>query len=1539
MGAGRQAGHGGAGRLALALATLVATLIGTAAFAAPEALAASGSITITADDPPPPAQPSGSDSTYSINFTCSSVGETTCGANPTITIPLDTSTEPPMPLWDISASSNIPGLILRAEVVGGQYVITLDPALFRPGDSDTITLSVRPPNNITPDGTRWELQPTLRTDALPATTAPRPAPGEADARTHLSVSKATNDGGAVYVKGTQVIYNITARCNAGGATGNLDLTSGSLVDTLPPGLRYVSATPAPTTAPPVGSGGTITWDYPDSASLPAGCSRDGRGTTSYQIVAEIDPSVPNNTSLVNEVEFSGLPIGETTEQRTNARRPVTVVDVSPPDPGIFASKTSAAPLEIPDLGYFGTFPGDWIPGTDPTPSLNPGAAEGRYTITIRYPASGAYETNLDDPMPCLDNGSGVVYSSSDVIPPATRFDTPVIADLCRRPAFHPTVVQVSAASLATAVAAGWRPTGIRTDGTGFPLVLVGSGAGSSSHFTVPAGEVGNVAAITLQRDRAIRDPSVTMSIWGYADASLRGGDVLHDIVSATAFPTSGVPDAPITFDESADIYIEPDLPQLGVHKAFGTLGAGPGGTTAIDLVGNVAALGTLPGDVVLTDLLPAGLRWSNPTGTVNYTLTSNAGGTSRSIAGTVEYIQNFQSTGRNLIRVSFPAPAFTAGFYTLTPPADFILINVPAAATTYNNTGQLFVRGIDQETSPVCGPGTTSTPAQFESSDPLDLDGDGDQRQNYCSWTDALTVPPSGGPSFGLVKSVEGDQDPVEKFAPGIGNASEGGTATYTLRWSNTGGESLTDAVVYEILPFVGDTGVSQGESGTPRDSEFAPLFTGIVGSLPAGVTVQYSRSTNPCRDEVYPDAANRGCVNDWTSTAPLLPATVRALRFTGAGPYAPASSFAVSFGVRVPPDTVNVVAWNSAASAAEFNGSPLLPAEPPKVGLTSPAEPRTPTIETAVSSASVTPGTPVHDTVTIGNTGGGRGEIAWELHGPLPPAPDGGCAGLDWSGSPLLASGTIPVLDDGDYDTPAAAPRGAGCYGWTATIDGDDFSGPVTSPLGASGELFLVRPATISTAASALRIAPGGTVTDVVDLSGTGGGRGTLAWSLIGPIAPAADGTCAGLGWSGAATTDSGRLPIDGDGRYETPATGLTAGGCYSYVQRLTGDSPGGPSASLAGTPGETVFVGRPTVATTISAPSVLTGGTLSDRIVVGGTGGGQGQLTWQLLGPVAPGADGRCESADWSGAAVVAQGTIAVPGDGAYTTPVATVSKPGCHGYAVTLYGADYGGPVVSPAGAPGEVALVSEPVVPPARVTIVKRVDHAAIEAGDQLRYTLIVTNRGPGDASGVVVTDTPQTPMSLVRARPSQGRCSRRFPLRCALGTVRAGRRATIVVVATPRAAGLAVNHAQVTTRTPNTAPAGGVEAATRSRVLIPLRLSKRASAARVPKGGRVAFTIALVNPSGLTARSVRICDRMPSGLAFAGASVRTTVRNGARCWTVASLGPRQTKRYRITARALRCDGSQVNRVALGARNVRPRQAHAAVTVTNCVRFTG
>ncbi len=759
---------------ALAVVVVCAATATATTLVGPQLAKITGKIVIAPTTPAP--VPSGTPTNYTINFNCSAVGATSCGDDPTITIPISdvspASADPDS--WTYSASSGVNGLILSQEYdpATNSYVIHLDPDKVHPGVSYTINFSVTQPNNVTPDGTTWSIDPSFKTSDLLPTHADTPATGEATAEAKIAVSKDTNDGGSVYVVGNQVIYNITARCNAGGASGNLYLTKGSLVDTLPPNETFVSATPTPTSVDTGSTPNTVTWDYPDSQSLPAGCSADGTGTTTYQLVVELDPNTPNNSSVDNSVTFSGTPIHTVVPKQTTADKIITAITKSPSSPGNgFIGKSALGPLNIPNYGFVGTYAGHWITPANPRPANAPGSAEGEYRVTISYPASRAFETAIADPVPCLDNKSGVVYSSNT--PSGDIGDPASVDNLCQNPAFNPTVVQVNSASLPQAAAGGWTPTGIRPDGSSFQLTLNGT-AGTSAYYEVPSADVGQVAAILLPANSSLTDVRMSMYVFGYADKTLVGGDVLHNIATASAYPVdpSAGNAGPFTQSYAADLYIEAETPQLGVYKSFGTLRAGPGGTTALNITGHLSAAHPLPGPVIISDLLPYAMTWSNPATTVKATIKDSAGA-STTVDAKVDDITNYNNSGRELIRIEVPSDAIVSGFYTITFPSGFVYVSVPTGAQTYNNFVDEFVKGVGQNTQSDCGQGTGTTASTFESSDPLDLSGIGVKDINYCEWGASLKVPPPSGPAYALQKTVQGSNDPAPVYPLGIGNTTQ----------------------------------------------------------------------------------------------------------------------------------------------------------------------------------------------------------------------------------------------------------------------------------------------------------------------------------------------------------------------------------------------------------------------------------------------------------------------------------------------------------------------------------------------------------------------------------------------------------------------------------------------------------------------------------------------------------------------------------------------------------------------------------------------
>jgi uncharacterized repeat protein (TIGR01451 family) len=1649
---------------AFALLVSVAALL---CFGVTGALAAGGSaeIEITRTNGIP--QNSGAPTQYSINFSCSGVEATTCGEEPEIRIPLVLTTAlgetPAMETWTYVASSGIAGLVKEKIIEGGELVLKLDPTKLIPGESDTIQLAVTPPNGITPNGTGWSLTPTFETEDIEPVLAKSTATGEAVSTAPLAVSKKTLDEGAVYVRGHQVIFNITAQCSPGATTGKLFMTEGSLTDLLPEGLEYVSATPAPSeVVPGVGGPTKILWNYGSGAALPPGCGQGSTGSGTYQVVAEVPAVGPNAEAVENKVTFAGLPIDQP-QKETSAAVPLTLINEAP-SPGelgtAFLTKSSQAPLCIEGAGpperadcYAGTYPGHWINPNATAPGFNPGAAEGRFEVSIRYPASRAYETALVDPMPCLEELSGTTYSSLPV-PGAVESGA---APLCPDPAFHPTVVWVTAPSLGAAVAEGWRPFAILTDGEEIPIAL-GANSGGSAYFDIPAGEVAEVAAIELPPNGNLTDNQLRMAIFGYGDTTLVGGNVLENIATASAYPLGSATPAGTSRD-NARIFIEPADVQLGIKKTFGGLSNGPGGTTQRSTMGLVGSLTvpagkTLPGPVLLADLLPEGMTWQNPVTTANFTVTNGLAGP-QTVTATITRDANYRELGRELIRVSLPKALFEkeekGGFFTIRPPVGLFLMEVPNETRTFNNHAQIFVSGIGRETRPACGGGEGTAEAEFQSVDELDLSGTGEREQNYCESESPLVVKATGGPNFSLKKFVQGDLDPSRKAALGIGKAARGGSGIFSLIWTNNGSAPLANPVVYDILPFVGDTGVDEGQSGNPRGSEFGTEFVEVVTPLPAGVVVEYSTSTNPCRPQVNP-GAGATCLEDWTTTVPATAATVKALRFTDPGNYLPGASFEVGVKVGLPSGEVNDVAWNSAAADAETTaGEVLRPAEPPKVGIEAEAPLITPTLGTAVSEASILPLRKVSDAVTVGGTTGLNGTVSWKLLGPVAPVAGGctglawggaavtdqgsfaiagdgthstaetlltahgcyayettvegpgfvpvtsaagtagelvlvhpatpalltavsaasvlpetpitdsveivgtkefegtvqwtlfgpiapnakeSCVGLDWTGAPVFDEGEFTIAEDGTGTTAPSVPIGHGCYGYEATIEGAHLE-TFVSAVGSPGEMVLVHPATptLGTSVSAASVLPDASVSDAITIGATEGFEGALSWRLRGPVPAAADGTCNGLDWTGAATVAGGELEVAEDGTLTTKATELEVEGCYGFQETLTGEHLA-PTFSPIGSAGETVLVhpSMPTLATTASPGSAGPGAEASDQITVGGTSGFAGTVSWQLVGPVAASGE-SCAAANWSGAAVVAQGTLPIKGDETVKTPGTALSAPGCYGYQETVAGTHLA-KVSTPVGGAGETVLIK--AAPPAlhaHLVIVKRVDRSEVAIGTPLHFTIEVRNKGKGPAVDVVVTDTPHSPLDFDSADPSRGSCGHGFPLVCKIGMLKAGASATIEVVATPTVGGKVVNAAKVTSPSdPATHSVNGVRAATASEALIPLRLSKTVAPRTVIAGGRLHYTLAIANPTAAAARAFHVCDRLPAGLQLVSSSIKATLKNGSYCWKLAGMKAHAIAKIAVDARVLAgAGGSLVNTATMGGGDVMPAKASAAVQV--------
>lgn len=225
---------------------------------------------------------------------------------------------------------------------------------------------------------------------------------------------------------------------------------------------------------------------------------------------------------------------------------------------------------------------------------------------------------------------------------------------------------------------------------------------------------------------------------------------------------------------------------------------------------------------------------------------------------------------------------------------------------------------------------------QAYTADSRDVDQDGNITERLATHSYNVAVETGNGVS-GLesVMYVRGELDSAWTKFPSVGQTVTGGKADYELHVRNIGGVVMRNTLIVDILPLTGDTGVIDL---SPRGSQWSPFLVGAV-EAPAGVTVYYSASRNPCRPELVPSGPP-GCEDaQWTSTVPDDITIVRSLKFdlTGLDIF-PGDELVLTWPMRAPwgAPTNGEVAWNSFGfvSTRADNGDSLLASEPVKTGI-----------------------------------------------------------------------------------------------------------------------------------------------------------------------------------------------------------------------------------------------------------------------------------------------------------------------------------------------------------------------------------------------------------------------------------------------------------------------------------------------------------------------------------------------------------------------------------------------------------------------------
>jgi len=212
------------------------------------------------------------------------------------------------------------------------------------------------------------------------------------------------------------------------------------------------------------------------------------------------------------------------------------------------------------------------------------------------------------------------------------------------------------------------------------------------------------------------------------------------------------------------------------------------------------------------------------------------------------------------------------------------------------------------------------------------------------------------------------------------------------------------------------------------------------------------------------------------------------------------------------------------------------------------------------------------------------------------------------------------------------------------------------------------------------------------------------------------------------------------------------------------------------------------------------------------------------------------------------------------------------------------------------------------------------------GSNVTFTVVVTNGGPDQATGVVVNDLLPAGLVFVSSNVTQGSYVSGTGV-WTVGSINSGSTATLTLVARVNTTASIDNVAQVTASgvpdpdsTPNDNTGDDRAAATvDAPAAADLRLAKSATSGVVNVGQQVTFNLTLTNDGPDAATGVVVTDQLPAGLTFVSATPSIgTFDNATGLWTVGTLNNGQVATLSIIA-TLATAGAKTNTAQVTASN--------------------
>ncbi|MGH9867940.1 MAG: DUF11 domain-containing protein [Candidatus Polarisedimenticolia bacterium] len=241
---------------------------------------------------------------------------------------------------------------------------------------------------------------------------------------------------------------------------------------------------------------------------------------------------------------------------------------------------------------------------------------------------------------------------------------------------------------------------------------------------------------------------------------------------------------------------------------------------------------------------------------------------------------------------------------------------------------------------------------------------------------------------------------------------------------------------------------------------------------------------------------------------------------------------------------------------------------------------------------------------------------------------------------------------------------------------------------------------------------------------------------------------------------------------------------------------------------------------------------------------------------------------------------------------------------------------------------------PVAAGSDLAVAKSVSDPSPNVGDQITFTVTLTNAGPDTATGVQVTDQLPAGLTFVSANPSQGFYESASGL-WTVGTVSTAIPQTLAITATVVSPDARTNTATITDSDqfdPDTDNNSATATETPGQQT-DLAVAKSVSDPTPNVGDQITFTITLANFGPGDATGVQVTDQLPAGLTFVSANPsQGSYESASGLWTVGTVSTAIPQTLEITATVVSPDPRTNTATITNSDQFDPDTANNSATAT-------